>query len=463
MSRLWADARRSGTTKIKRKAFEDLGKSGRIFFAHFDEVLGRLTDAEQDALAKAFQYLVTPTGWKVALPAADLAAYAEVDATELAATLERLAQPDARILRTVPLPNRADDAYEIFHDVLADAIIEWRSLREQRQLKASYAVRYGATFSDVVHAHRVWQAATRALEPATELEAAYRATLAGFEEREGAIASAFWATNLDAAVALTTSVVRGRFRNRASFRLQRETDWATRDQPRAGELLHRCDVLGIRADAILDGTRAAIAFNWLHSIQAHVLAALDNLAAPAASLEGAELDTVIDDSERELARVDSYVGRAAEATARRLYSSAAAVGLLAVFWLAVIGWAIARSEGVGRTTTQNIAVAAVAGALGAVVSVLIQAAQKTLQIDYEVGRQAVWSLGRIRPFVGAIFGVAVYLLLARAGGWVRNVYTLSTLGFVAGFAERWVVTRVVGAGLALEKADAAQADPGPPH
>src|SRR5204863_3914049 len=90
--------------------------------------LAHLTPAERDLAARTFHYLVTPSGTKVAHAPADLANYAGVDEHELVDLLERLSHGSARILRPV-----ADETgrgggvhYEIFHDVLAAPILDWR-------------------------------------------------------------------------------------------------------------------------------------------------------------------------------------------------------------------------------------------------------------------------------------------------------------------------------------------------
>jgi hypothetical protein len=132
MSKLWDETRKSGATAIERPLFESLGGARRIFSRHLDEVLATLTAEQQELAARAFEHLVTPTGWKIALPAVDLAAYLKIaDVAVLDAILTKLAGESARILRPVPLPGRQDRAYEIFHDVLAAAILDWRTRRER--------------------------------------------------------------------------------------------------------------------------------------------------------------------------------------------------------------------------------------------------------------------------------------------------------------------------------------------
>ena len=66
-----------------------------------------------------FNQLVTPTGSKIAQSAADLARYAETDVESIEPVLLELEK--SRILR------QDGTRYEIFHDVLAGAVLQWRT------------------------------------------------------------------------------------------------------------------------------------------------------------------------------------------------------------------------------------------------------------------------------------------------------------------------------------------------
>jgi hypothetical protein len=61
--------------------------------------------------------------------------------------------------------------------------------------------------------------------------------------------------------------------------------------------------------------------------------------------------------------------------------------------------------------------------------------------DYEVGRKIVRRLGSLRPFIGAIFAVAIYFAFAakliRLGTVPRTIYFYAFVSFLAGFSERW--------------------------
>ena len=69
-------------------------------------------------------------------------------------------------------------------------------------------------------------------------------------------------------------------------------------------------------------------------------------------------------------------------------------------------------------------------------------------VDYEVGRPALRFLGSVRPFVGAIFGLALYfvikagLLQIEPNKSGTSFYWYTSLAFLAGFSERF--TKVLG-------------------
>jgi hypothetical protein len=92
--------------------------------------------------------------------------------------------------------------------------------------------------------------------------------------------------------------------------------------------------------------------------------------------------------------------------------------------------------------THDLFLAVAMGALGAIISVMTRMAGKgSFTTDYEVGRKIVRRLGSLRPFIGAIFAVAIYFAFAakliRLGTVPRTIYFYAFVSFLAGFSERW--------------------------
>jgi hypothetical protein len=90
--------------------------------------MGKLRWRERRIAADIFGYLVTPSGGKIAHTVSDLASYSRCGKSSLALLLEKLADAKIRVLRTIPPPPGEPEGvrYEIFHDVLAAAILTWR-------------------------------------------------------------------------------------------------------------------------------------------------------------------------------------------------------------------------------------------------------------------------------------------------------------------------------------------------
>ena len=138
MTKLWeADGGRTATKLRLETLTQKLGGVQQIMRKHVDDVLRALPETEQALCADIFRYLVTPSGAKIAYPAADLAASVNEDrkeagdslvpeatTNEVEAVLRRLTPSKSRLLK--PVKVRDADAFELFHDVLAQPVLRWR-------------------------------------------------------------------------------------------------------------------------------------------------------------------------------------------------------------------------------------------------------------------------------------------------------------------------------------------------
>jgi WD40 repeat protein len=132
MQRLWEVERGEGSRVLRLETLEALGGPSRIVEAHLARALAALSPEQQELAARIFNQLVTPSGMKISHSTADLARYAGTSADELEPVLETLGRQ--RILRSVGGED-GEDAYEIFHDVLADAVLAWQGrFATERQL-----------------------------------------------------------------------------------------------------------------------------------------------------------------------------------------------------------------------------------------------------------------------------------------------------------------------------------------
>jgi hypothetical protein len=140
MTRLWDEELRAGSPVLKLDTLNKLGGAEQILRSHLDGAMAELEANERDAAARVFNYLVTPSGTKIAHTGPDLAGYAELPQERVAAVLEELSGPEVRVLRPVPPPLDQPHVsrYEIFHDVLGPAVLDWRArfVRAQERAEA---------------------------------------------------------------------------------------------------------------------------------------------------------------------------------------------------------------------------------------------------------------------------------------------------------------------------------------
>ena len=126
MSRLWAEEKEQGSRVLRYETLRRLGGAERIVRRHLDDAMERLTEEERAVAARMFHQLVTPSGIRIVHSARDLAGYAEVPVAVAEPILRKL--DEGRILRTIDAaPGEKTPRFEIRHDVLAGAVVEWNS------------------------------------------------------------------------------------------------------------------------------------------------------------------------------------------------------------------------------------------------------------------------------------------------------------------------------------------------
>ena len=130
MSRLWAEEQRRGSHVLRLETLRSLGGAERIVRRHLDEAMSALDGSERTVAARMFHQLVTPSGTRIVHSARDLAGYAEVPVEVAEPILEKL--DERRILRTLDAaPGERTPRFEIRHDVLAGAVVEWNRQYEE--------------------------------------------------------------------------------------------------------------------------------------------------------------------------------------------------------------------------------------------------------------------------------------------------------------------------------------------
>jgi hypothetical protein len=304
-----------------------------------------------------------------------------------------------------------------------------------RQVEAQFrgSAAHTPSFTELVYAHHDWWQARQAGRRDPAASAAYDSVRNAFQDGHGQIVRAYWCTEIESAVALTERKRLGGLLAPV-FGFHRESDWATKNAPDVASELHRCDELAVRANTVLTGVRQRICLELVVSCAAHLLSLVDGRAGPG---HKATTAAALDRERDALGKVETYYREAANGQAELIYSGGIATVMVAIAAFAAI-W---------LTHSWAAPVAAlVAGAVGAVVSVIQRINSGTFELNYDVGGPYAFFLGGLRPLIGGAFGMAItfafdggllHLPVAASASTNDRRVALLVLGFLAGFSERW--------------------------
>jgi hypothetical protein len=309
------------------------------------------------------------------------------------------------------------------------------------------------TFPDLVRIHFRWRHALRdgsgvGEEECAKLDRAYHDALDAFEEEHGQMINAYWCADVESAVVLTAGKPNvGWMRRLLSVapRFHRVSDWATKDEPDIARALHHCDELAIRAGEVLRGRSRRIAIQLVMTSACHLLSLVD---ARGESPPQAH-KTAVAAELRQLADVRRSYRDSANGDAQLVYFGGMAMGIAALALLYLTAGSILDKEGVHAST---IVGCLVAGALGAVVSVIARVNSGSFALDADVPRGYTLFLGSLRPWIGSIFGLLIYFAVTSNFVQIFKVpadetdafYFFCVLAFGAGFSERWAQDTLTG-------------------
>ncbi len=129
MKRLPENKREDDSYCLRLDTLRNLGSVLGIINNHINNKIHELQLVDKEAVARVariFSYLVTPSCQRIAYSVGDLAFYTDLKAKDLYPLLEKLADRDHRILRTVKSSLEANKPrYEIYYDALTQPILEW--------------------------------------------------------------------------------------------------------------------------------------------------------------------------------------------------------------------------------------------------------------------------------------------------------------------------------------------------
>ena len=89
LKRLWEEERDQGSQEMRPRTLQRRGGASGIAKSHFEDTMATLSAEEQRLCATIFDRMVTPSGMKIALPATDLARFAEEDPEWVRGVLEK--------------------------------------------------------------------------------------------------------------------------------------------------------------------------------------------------------------------------------------------------------------------------------------------------------------------------------------------------------------------------------------
>ncbi len=297
------------------------------------------------------------------------------------------------------------------------------------------------SFSDLVEA---W--ALR--DTNTDAERRYNEQRGGFESTHGEITDGYLCETGPMAIVLTSRPPT-RLEKLLLFRKERiqiytDTERLVRAHPEVAHLLHRAEVQYISVRQALRGLSQRLLVNWLFVWTRDVMIS----AAPAEGAPPVPFDEKeIRQLDRELDLMAGSYEQAASREAQIVYLGGMLMGVLALCALAVpVGLLLDGTDvPVDLTTFFGCLIA---GALGAVISVVTRMSADKFHVRHEVGRGYVQRVAAFRPFIGSVFGVLVYLALAGdvisginvppVDDMNRRFAFFLVFAFAAGFSERMV-------------------------
>jgi WD40 repeat protein len=151
---LW---RRKGSETVKRISPQAVDETDpHIFLSDYQddeaqkmlqdfciEKLNKLTLFQRYTAARAFNYLVTKQGAKMAYESKRLSQHMRVNEKRLEHTLKQLSKPDARILRISRGPD-GSNWFELYHDMYGTIVDRWKQGFQRRLMRGALAAFAGA-------------------------------------------------------------------------------------------------------------------------------------------------------------------------------------------------------------------------------------------------------------------------------------------------------------------------------
>ena len=305
--------------------------------------------------------------------------------------------------------------------------------------KAAAPARKRVSFSELVEAWAVRESGDGAEERYQQLRSA-------FVHDHGEITDSYICESGPMAVAVTAippkPLERKLLRLKDRIEMHSETERLVRMHPEVAQVLHRAEVQYVSVRNALRGLSQRLLVNWLFVwLRDLMLVSIPNPDGTVVPLTAEEIEA----QDAELDRIAEHYEQAASREAQIVYLGGMLGGVLALCAITVpVGLLLAASDVPVNLTTFFGCL--IAGALGALVSVVTRMSADKFHVRHEVGRSYVQRVAAFRPFIGGVFGLLVYFALQ--GGVIRQLDVPTddrdrfafflVLAFAAGFSERLV-------------------------
>lgn len=255
-----------------------------------------------------------------------------------------------------------------------------------------------------------------------------------YEAAHGAIVDLFVCQHLDGAGAAQT--------NANEIKVRYPADIVAALQPEFEETLWRATALSREGNQLVSGRRATALASMLQSVVVCLLGVLDaqqQVGPPPFGLAPERTQRSLAAAGKELDRIAHYLHRSAQAVAQKYYLQGMATSLPL---LPLIAFAVGRLH-LASVRVEPLVIAGVGGGVGALISVMTRITSGKLTLDCHADPVLLRLSGAFRPLIGAILGLAVYVLMQSGIVPValplppKEPYFFAAVGFLAGFSERW--------------------------
>jgi len=297
-----------------------------------------------------------------------------------------------------------------------------------------------------------------------------------FQHHRGALQELYFAKQIHAgAGVLRPNGWFGRLGQQRSLCVRYDGSATACVQPEFETAIWRARRMERKSLLLLGGRSRRVLLEMIYSIIVYMLSVLD-ATVPAADSEpdddarkqrSLRVDSAIKSARAELTRLDRFVDEAAKRASLRDYLLGIPVGMLACGLLIYYadGWTHPLAGKGLEELADQARVCFACGAVGGVVSVMARITRRSaLNIDSAQGHGVTALAGAIRPLIGAIFGLALFVFVT--GGlvpidvpedqWKANLF-FASVAFLAGFSERWAQDTIVHSAPAFARTPAGSA------